>query len=280
MLVLAMIVGQQTRWRAAVEPTPLQAQQAAIQDVRARYERGELSFDDFKRALDALVLAQDADECQAILQALPSSADSHTATALAALEPPAPPAPAPATTTEMPRKRMVAFMAQVKKMRRAWRLSPNTQTVAFMGEVDLDLNLADLPPQAKIDITAIMGEVVIYAPPSAHVTVRSTVLLGEVDALGENIGGVVSFGHEQHDPVGAAPRADIEINAFVLMGSVKVIVAERPSVSIKEMARETLRAAFEGMQRGLQGTRPQASLDTPQGQPRLPRTAEPPRRES
>lgn len=262
-----------------MEPTPLEAQQAAIQDVRARYERGALSFEDFKRALDALVLAEDADECQAILQALPTSRDSHAATALAALNPPAPPVPAPARTTEMPRKRMVAFMAQVKKMRRAWRLAPNSQVVAFMGEINLDLNLADLPEQAKMDLTVIMGEVVIYVPPSARVTVHSTVLLSEVNALGESTGGVVGFGHEQHDPIGSAPKADIEINAFVLMGSVKVVVAERPAVSIKEMVRETIRLAAEGVQRGLQSSRPQASLDTPQGQPRLSRTAEPPRRE-
>lgn len=272
--MLATNIGEQTRWRAAVEPTPLQAQQAAIQEVRTRYERGELSFEDFKRALDALVLAQDADECQAILHALPTS---HTATALAALDPPAPPVPAPLVETQ--RKRIVAFMGQVKKLRRAWRLEPNTHIVAFMGEVDLDLNLADLPPQAKMQVTAIMGAVTIYVPPSARVTVRSTVLLSDVNALGESTNGVVAFGHEQHDPAGAAPKADIEIEAFVLMGNVKVVLAERPTVSISEMVRTALRAAAEGMQRGLQAPRPQASLDAAPGQPRLPRAAEPPRRD-
>src|SRR5262249_10239590 len=145
--MLATNIGEQTRWRAAVEPTPLEAQQAAIQEVRTRYERGELSFEEFKRALDAVVLAQDADECQAILHALPKA--TH-ATGLAALDPPAPPVPAP--LVEAQGKRIVAFMGQVKKLRRAWRLAPNTHTVAFMGEVDLDLNLADLPPQAKLRI--------------------------------------------------------------------------------------------------------------------------------
>jgi Cell wall-active antibiotics response 4TMS YvqF len=268
-------VGEQTRWRAAVEPTPLQAQQAAIQAVRARYERGELSFDDFKRALDALVLARDADECQAILRALPAS--SH-ATALAALDPPAPPAVS-APLVEGQRKRIVAFMGQVKKLHRAWRLAPSTHTTAFMGEVQLDLNLAELPPQVNMQLSVIMGSVILYVPPSARVTVRSTVLLGEANALGENTNGVVAFGHEQHDPADAAPRADIEIEAFILMGSVKVVLAEKPPVSISEMVRNTLRAAAEGMQRGLQAPAPRASLDAPRGQPQLPRAAEPPRRD-
>ncbi len=257
-----------------MEPTPLQAQQAAIQEVRARYERGELSFEDFRRALDALVLAQNADECQAILHALPAS--SH-ATALAALDPPAPPAPAP--MVETPRKRMVAFMGQVKKLRRAWRLAPSSHTVAFMGEVQLDLNLAELPPQAKMQLSVIMGTVTIYVPPSVRVSVRSTVLLGEADALGENTNGVVAFGHEQHDPMGAAPRADLEIEAFVLMGQVKVVLAEKPRVSISEIVRETIRAAALGLQRGIQAPAAQASLDTAQGQPRLPQAPEPPRRD-
>jgi len=274
MLVLATNVGEHMRWRAAVEPTPLQAQQAAIQEVRARYERGELSFEDFRRALDALVLAHDADECQAILHALPTS---HTATALAALDPPAPLAPAP--LVEAQRKRMVAFMGQVKKLRRAWRLAPSTHTVAFMGEVQLDLNLADLPQQAKMQLSVIMGTVTLYVPPSVRVSVRSTVLFGEADALGENTNGVVAFGQEQHDPMGAPPKADIEIEAFVLMGQVKVILAERPRVSISEMVREALRAAALGMQRGVQAPAPQTSLDSAQGQPRLPRVSESPRRD-
>src|SRR5512146_887592 len=51
------------------QPTP---QHAAIHEVRERYARGDLSFETFKRGLDALVLAHDADECRAILEALPS----------------------------------------------------------------------------------------------------------------------------------------------------------------------------------------------------------------
>lgn len=256
-----------------MEPTTLQAQQAAIQEVRTRYERGELSIEEFKRALDALVLAEDADECQAILAALPRS----PAAPLAALEQPRALTPAP--TPETPHKRIVAFMSQTKKLRRPWRLMPSTHIVAVMGEAQFDLNLADLPPRAKIQVTAVMGEVKLYVPPSTRVTVRSTVLLGEVDALGESTGGVITSGHEQHEPADGTPRAELEIDLFVLMGEVKVVVAEGPTISISELVRNALRAAAEGMQRGLQGTSPRPVLGSGREPPRLPGAPETSRRE-
>src|SRR5260370_30583105 len=58
---------------ARMEPTPLMAQQAAIQHLRAQYERSELYYDAFRRALDALVLAPDAHECQSTLPRPPQS---------------------------------------------------------------------------------------------------------------------------------------------------------------------------------------------------------------
>ena len=40
--------------------------------LRERYERGEIEFESFQRGLDALLLARDADECQAIMNGLPA----------------------------------------------------------------------------------------------------------------------------------------------------------------------------------------------------------------
>ncbi|MGH2515075.1 MAG: hypothetical protein ACRDHP_05410, partial [Ktedonobacterales bacterium] len=128
------------------EPTALTIQRAAIQEARTRYERGELTFDTFRRALDALVLARDATECQAILNALPVS----PLVALSALD--SPPLPAPTTTAPPAHKNIVAFMSQIKKLRRPWRLAASTDAIAFMGEIKLDLRLAELPAQASLHI--------------------------------------------------------------------------------------------------------------------------------
>jgi hypothetical protein len=228
-----------------IPPTP---QQRAIQDVRARFERGDLSFEAFHHALDALVLAQDAEECEVILAALPTP----PLALLAALDAPVPPTPQAGPPSH---KRIVAFLGQTKKMRRPWKLAASTATTAFMGEVQLDLGRAELPPlgeTARIQVTALMGGVTLYVPRAARVTVRSRVLLGDTNLLGESASGVVAFGYEEHTPVTDAPAAEIEIEAFVFMGNVKVVLSDGPVVSIGELLRETVRAVVEGVRRGWQ----------------------------
>src|SRR5579884_3864800 len=219
---------QRTTGREArMEPADLATQQAAIQEVRARFERGELSSDTFERALDALLLAHDAEECRIILRSLPIS----PLASLAALEPPRPPAappspaPVPAGLVPAPRKRIVAVLSQAKKMRRPWRLDPSAHAVAVMGEVKLDLRLAELPPHASLRVTAVMGTVVLYVPLGVRVSVRSTAVMSDIGALGEHASGVVAFGHEEHAPDEdpAAPRLEVEV--FALMSNVQVVLA-------------------------------------------------------
>jgi Cell wall-active antibiotics response 4TMS YvqF len=241
-----------------MEPAAVAAQRAAIAEVRARYERGELAYDAFRRALDALVLARDAGECQAVLDALPTE---HTGM-LAALEPSPVPAPVMADSSAPQHKTIVAFMGQTKKLRRPWRLAPSTKMWAFMGEVKLDLGIAELPPRATMRITAIMATVVIYVPSNVRVSVRSTALLSDTNALGgEGTSGVVAFGREEHAPAGE-PAAELEIEVFALMSNVKVLLADGRLVSVRELAREALRAAAEGVRRGL-AARPSAESQRP-----------------
>lgn len=230
-----------------MEPAAVTAQRAAIVEARARYERGEITFDAFRRALDALVLARDASECQAILDALPTE---HTA-ALAALEPSPAPAPITADRSSPQHQTIVAFMGQTKKLRRPWRLAPSTKTLAFMGEIKLDLGVAELPPRATMRITGIMATVVIYVPSNVRVSVRSTALLSDTTALdGEGTSGVVAFGHDEHAPAGE-PVAELEIEVFALMANVKVLLADGRPISVRELAREALRVAVVGVRRGL-----------------------------
>lgn len=214
-----------------MEPTTVTPQQAAIQDVRARYERGELPLDAFRRALDALVLARDEDECQAILAVLPPA----PLAALAALEaaPPVPIAPPAAPA----RKRIVAFMGQTRKLRRAWQLAQHTLAVAILGEVKLDLTLAALPAHATIQVRVIMGSATLYVPRSARVTVRSVALLGEVNALGEKSGGVAASAHEEHLPLAGPAETTLEIRVFALMGDAKVLVIDGPALAMRPWQR-------------------------------------------
>ena len=63
--------------------------------MRARYERGDISFDRFEYALSALLVAQTPEQCRTIIQELPSE-PLAVFDALTTPPPPlAPPAAAP-----------------------------------------------------------------------------------------------------------------------------------------------------------------------------------------
>jgi hypothetical protein len=230
------------------ETALLAAQRVAIQDLRTRFERGELPIETFRETLDALVLARDPDECQSLMRQLPTAPLSI----LSALEPAS---VLVVTPVSYPHRRIVAFMSSVKKLRRAWRLAPLTRVVAFMGDVQLDLSKADLPPQARVRVYSIMGSVRILAPKDVHVIVRSTALLGDVNALGESVSGVAAWGHEEHEPEleeEAAPaRAEVEIEAFTLMGNIHVKLIQPQTPTIGSLVRDVLQAAAMGVRRGL-----------------------------
>jgi hypothetical protein len=232
----------------ASETALLAAQRVAIQDLRMRFERGELPIETFRETLDALVLARDPDECQSLMSQLPAAPLSI----LSALEPAS---VVMVTPVSYPHRRIVAFMSAVKKMRRAWRLAPLTRVVAFMGDVQLDLSKADLPPQARIRVYSIMGSVRILVPKDVHVVVRSTALLGDVNALGESVSGVAAWGHEEHEPAleeeALAARAQVEIEAFTLMGNVHVKLIQPQIPTIGSLVRDVLQAAAMGVRRGL-----------------------------
>ena len=227
-----------------MESALLAAQQAAIEETRARYERGELDFEDFRRALDALVEASSVGECRTILRKLPLSPLAP----LTALERPATQG---ARAYSHAQQRIGAFMGQTKKLRRRWKLHPQARVSAFMGEVKLNLNLADLPEQAHLHVSVIMGTVVIYAPRSAHVLVRSRALLSDTNALGEGVSGVVASGHEEHYPANGSASAQITIDVFALMSNVKIVLTDGPTLSVGELARDMARSILSGVQRGL-----------------------------
>lgn len=209
-----------------------------------RYERGDISFEAFRQALDALVLAHDTAECQAILRSLPVS----PLAALAALEH-APPA-SPIAYRQY--GRIDAFLGQTQKLRRPWQLPAYAQVRAYLGEVKLDLRLAEVPPRVHLRVSAIMGTVTLYVPRTMRVSVRTRLLLGDANALGESVTGVLATSHEEHNPPGEPPWTELEIDTFILMGNVKVVLADGPTYSIGELVREALQAIATGFQRGWQ----------------------------
>lgn len=254
--------------------TPLvAAQRNAIQQIRGRYERGELPFEAFRESLDAITKATSPEECVAILRDLPPA----PLAVLAALEPrPAlQPMPARGVMPIQPNaetRHISAFMSETRKTRNTWTLTPKTQVRAMMGAITLDLRKAQLPEYAYLKLKATMGEVVLYVPDDVEVVVRASAIMGEVQALNESLEGVIASGHEEYTPVGVLPRARLEIDVRAVMSSVRIVLVNESAIpDIADFARETLRGALEGLRRGWEQSARDAQIPAPTPQPGLPK---------
>jgi hypothetical protein len=207
-----------------VQQTLMTAQQETLRDARARYEAGDITFDAFKRAFTDIMQAQDAPQCQAIIQALPAS----PLTALNALD--GLDRAAPRVPRLKPTRWFVTLIGELNRVRRPWRMGQQTHALALIGEVNLDLSLAEIPHDGVLRVMTLIGEVNVYVPPSLTVTVHSFALIGEINALGENHGGIFSFCNEESDaPV--ARQSDVphlEIQVFSLIGEVNITRIDQP----------------------------------------------------
>ncbi|HEX8994994.1 MAG TPA: LiaF domain-containing protein [Ktedonobacterales bacterium] len=246
------------------------AQRSAILQLRGRYERGELPFDAFRDALDALTKARAPEECRAILANLPHS----PLATLAALEPPTVAANAPKPIAQRPAQhRITAFMSETRKTRGPWTLAPETHVRAVMGSVRLDLRRAQIPSYAYLKVSATMSEVTLFIPDDVAVTVRSTARMSEVNALGESVAGVIASGYEEHIPTHVEPRAQLVIDVSALMGSVNIALMNASAAAIADLARDMLRSALEGMRRGWENGGQGTTLPSPNTQSPMPRAS-------
>ena len=227
------------------------AQRAAIQEARARYERGEISVDVFREALDRITEAPDVGTCEAIIAEMPAAPHS----ALAAFDP-APPAPPDPNLPVVVRDgrgvtRISALMGETRRAGRPWTLAPRARVSCTMGEVLLDLRSAKLPPRGHMRVNVTMGETRILIPRGVRVIARTGVIMGEATVLGETINGMVARGEEEHDPPDVAPVAELIIDSRVIMGELKIVLADNSDISIRELANEALRSVLTGIRDGL-----------------------------
>lgn len=242
------------------------AQRAAIQEARARYERGDISIDVFRSSLDAITEAPDAGSVEAIISELPHS----PLAVLAALEPApvtvSPTAPAvvtPASGAGRGVSRISAFMGETRRKGRPWTLAPRARVSCMMGEAYIDLRQAKLPPHVSLKVSVMMGETTILIPHGVRVSARTRVIMGEALVLGETINGMVATGEEEHEPEDAAPVAVIDIEARVVMGELRIRLADSQDFTISELAEAALRAALVGVRDGLaSGLAPRAALNS------------------
>lgn len=100
-----------------------------------------------------------------------------------------------------------------------WKLESGSFT-AFMGGVDLDLTVADIPEgNTFLSLMAVMGGISIRVPGDLEVELSGTAVLGGVSLMKDSSGGII--GHKRMCRPGTSGKKLI-INASVIMGGVEV----------------------------------------------------------
>jgi hypothetical protein len=192
----------------------LSPQQNAVRELRARYERGDLSYEEFRAAFDRILATDDAAGCQAIIAALPVA----PRTILDALDQPRAPH---VTRSAVPRSKwFVMLLGELRRDRRPWKLGETTNGLGFIGEMNLDLSLAALPQTGVLRVFMGIGEVEIIVPSHLNVMVQACTLLGESRAFGESAEGIFAYSHDETFGAPEAPRLTIQI--VNVIGSVTI----------------------------------------------------------
>lgn len=207
----------------------LTPQQLALHEVRARFEQGAISYDDFRDAFEALLKTTDPAECQRIVQALPVA--SHTV--LDALDRSiASPVAGARRLPRLPHRRVfLTLMGEINRAKHPWKMGEQTIALTLMGEIFLDLTLAAMPPDGVLNVALMMGEVRVIVPANVNVTVHAFTFMGSTRALGERAEGIFAFAQEESDAEVTNSQHELHINAFILMGEIRIERSQAPAIT-------------------------------------------------
>ncbi len=235
-----------------MQQSALTPQQAAIQELHGRFERGELAFEDFEKALSQVLQAQSPEECWEVLHSLPTPPIQS----FGALEIPSARPVVPTSPSEW----IVSLIGEVKRIRHPWRMGQQTTAMMLIGEVELDLSMAALPQQGTLQVNMLIGEVKIYVPRSVQVLVRTTAVIGEVNALGQKAEGIIAHSQADnyHTSMSDSTTPHLEIQVNLLIGEVKVVQVDNP-VIVDQLRRKEERRLKRG---GGQAVLPQPKQDS------------------
>ena len=119
-------------------------------------------------------------------------------------------------------KSNTAFMSAIEKRKTPWKLEDSTYW-AVMGGIELDLNMAEMEKGATYTLScnAVMGGIEIRVPRNVTVYCNGTVILGGLEMLGEETGGIYSSLEAQQ--IMEDPEAPvIHIHNRAVMGGVEI----------------------------------------------------------
>jgi len=116
----------------------------------------------------------------------------------------------------------LAFLSGIEKSKSAWNLEDGTYW-AVLGGIELDLNKANLEPGREYHLfcNAILGGIEIKIPEKATVYCQGTVVLGGLEMLGDETGGI--FATQKVEQLSIEPNAPIiRIHSRVALGGIEV----------------------------------------------------------
>lgn len=114
-----------------------------------------------------------------------------------------------------------AFMSGTERKNQGWKLT-DTSHYAFMGGIDLDISVANIPKgETILDLTAIMGGIDVKIPEDITVTCKNTSILGGISFFKDESGGIIinrEFNHE------GSPESNkkIIIYSTAIMGGIDI----------------------------------------------------------
>ncbi|HRY13061.1 MAG TPA: cell wall-active antibiotics response protein [Syntrophomonadaceae bacterium] len=115
----------------------------------------------------------------------------------------------------------MAIMGAVDKTKDSWELSSGDYT-AVMGGIDLDIRKANFTErEVTLNLTAIMGGISIIVPEDVPVTCQGTAILGAVDLLGKESGGIIGNATTQSGDLQRAARV-LHLKCTCIMGGIEV----------------------------------------------------------
>ena len=114
-----------------------------------------------------------------------------------------------------------AVMSGIELKNQGWKVTDGS-FVAFMGGVDMDLTVADIPErEIALNLTAVMGGIEVRIPPGLAVECAGTALLGGVKFFQEEGGGIITVRRfaSEGAPEG---KKKLIIRGLAIMGGIEI----------------------------------------------------------
>lgn len=180
------------------------ARERALETLTKAYTADAIPVSEFERRASLVQKARDQAEIDVLVADLPRTAPTDR-----------PISRATSTNPALAGSQSVACVMGERHLQGDWLSGDRVQNFTLMGSVKLDLRDAPLPPEGlRIEAFVCMGETTVIVPRGLAVRLNAVPFMGEASAARD-----VAQRANPGEPV-------VRIDGFVLMGSLRVVVAK------------------------------------------------------